>query len=158
VGTPWWRVAAPGIGLVVVALGVLIARPAVEVSGLAVAAPRPGQAAVAAYFDALNAAGARGTTAQQAFFGRTQDPDFPIGGGCGLAGLTVRAQPDWNTLRTDPDWVAPGTSVRPRGTVFRVAVTVDSYRNGVTVGSQIGTEHVVLLTATGYGFAPCATP
>jgi hypothetical protein len=128
-------------------------------SGMAVPAAPVDQSAgvISAYFDSLNAAGAQGAAAQEGFFRRTQDPEFPVTS-CSLGGLTVLETPAWTTLRKDPGWLAPGTGEVPRGSIYRIAVSVSVQRNGVTVGDQVGTEHVVLLAGTGYGFAPCSTP
>lgn len=104
---------------------------------------------VLGYFTAANAAAAQGPDAQAHFFARTRHPDAP-GAPCPLEGLTVRTEPAPRTLRPDPDW-AP----RPHGTIYVVAGTVTAMWHGRVYFTQIGSQHVVVLDRTAYGFPPC---
>lgn len=109
---------------------------------------------VADYFKAANAAAHEDPAAQRRFFDTTQHPDFR-GARCPLDGATVVVRPTLSTLRPDPDWVPAGAAAPPRGTAYVVAVTTTVRRDGVEVGTQIGSQHVVTLDGRGYGFAPC---
>lgn len=109
---------------------------------------------VADYFAAANAAAGEGPAAQQRFFDATQHPDFR-GARCPLDGATVVSEPTMSTLRPDPDWRPAGATAPPRGTVHVIAVTATVRRDGVELGTQIGSQHVVVLGGRGYGFAPC---
>ncbi len=109
---------------------------------------------VAEYFAAANAAAGEGPAAQQRFFDATQHPDFR-GARCPLDEATVVSEPTMSTLRPDPDWRPAGATAPPRGTVHVIAVTATVRRDGVELGTQIGSQHVVVLGGRGYGFAPC---
>ncbi|KAA2261029.1 hypothetical protein F0L68_18920 [Solihabitans fulvus] len=112
------------------------------------------RALVTDYFGKLNDAGAHGSAQQLDVLSRTQHPDFP-GKTCDLAGMTLRIEPTMSTLRTDARWVPTDQAQHPRGVVYVVAVTVSARRDNAEVGSQIGSEHVVVLDGVAYGFAPC---
>ncbi|MEU5691374.1 hypothetical protein [Actinosynnema sp. NPDC020468] len=110
---------------------------------------------VTGYFSALNTAGAEGAAKQHALLEDTQHPDFPQTD-CKLPEGTIKVQPTLSTLRLDPDWTPPKGDEHPRGVVLVVAVTLTVVQDGVEIGSQIGSQHVVLLNDKAYGFAPCA--
>ena len=114
------------------------------------------RALVTGYFDAVNAAAAQGSAAQEQLFTRTQHPDFRHLQ-CSLQGLTVTADPAYSTLRADPDWRPAQAGQPPPGTVYVVAATVTVQRDTTVLASQIGSLHVVVLDGTAYGFAPCPT-
>lgn len=109
---------------------------------------------VAGYFDAANAAAHLGPAAQQRFLDATQHPDFR-GERCPLNGATVISEPTMSTLRSDSDWIPAGAGAPPRGTVYVVAVTATVRRDGAELGTQIGSQHVVVLDGRAFGFAPC---
>ncbi|MPZ66273.1 MAG: hypothetical protein GEU83_12415 [Pseudonocardiaceae bacterium] len=109
---------------------------------------------VAEYFAAANTAAQQGAAAQQRFLDATQHPDFR-GARCPLDGATVVSEPAMSTLRPDPGWLPAGAAAPPRGIVHIVAVTATVRRDGVELGTQIGSRHVVVLDGRGYGFAPC---
>lgn len=109
---------------------------------------------VAGYFTDLNDAGAQGGTEQRDLLRDTQHPDF-VDEECELPAGTIRVQPTMSTLRLDPTWTPPGEDEHPRGVVLVVAVTLTVLQDGTEVGSQIGSQHVVLLNGKVYGFAPC---
>ncbi len=109
---------------------------------------------VAGYFTDLNDAGAQGDAEQRDLLRDTQHPDF-VDEGCELPSGTIRVQPTMSTLRLDPTWTPPGEDEHPRGVVLVVAVTLTVLQDGAEVGSQIGSQHVVLLNGKAYGFAPC---
>ncbi|CCH35401.1 putative secreted protein [Saccharothrix espanaensis DSM 44229] len=111
---------------------------------------------VTSYFTALNEAGTQGVTQQRELLADTQHPDFREGD-CELPDGTIRVQPTMSTLRLDPDWTPPGQDEHPRGVVVVVAVTLTVVQDGIEIGSQIGSQHLVLLNGKTYGFAPCAT-
>ncbi|TCO65072.1 hypothetical protein [Actinocrispum wychmicini] len=108
---------------------------------------------VAGYFKALDEAGATGPDAQVEFLRRTQHPDFK-NLLCDLGGLTIDADPALRTLRPDQAW-APQSGTHPRGNVYVVAVSLTVLKNGQTLGQQIGSERVVVLDGSVYGFMPC---
>lgn len=110
---------------------------------------------VASYFTAMNEAGGQGVAAQRELLADTQHPDFRDGD-CELPGGTIEVHPTMSTLRLDPDWTPPGEDAHPRGVVLVVAVTLTVVQEGAEVGSQIGSQHIVLLNGKAYGFAPCA--
>jgi hypothetical protein len=116
--------------------------------------PATHRALVTGYFDAINAAAAQGSAAQEQLFAHTQHPDFRDLR-CSLQGLTVTTDPAYSTLHADPDWRPPQTGRPPRGTVYVVAVTVTVQRSTAVLASQVGSLHVVVLDGTAYGFAPC---
>ncbi|MFE2755621.1 hypothetical protein ACFXGA_26820 [Actinosynnema sp. NPDC059335] len=109
---------------------------------------------VTGYFADLNEAGSQGTSEQHELLGETQHPDFRDDG-CQLPSGTIRVQPTMSTLRLDPAWAPPGRDEHPRGVVLVVAVTLTVVQEGAEIGSQIGSQHVVLLNGKVYGFAPC---
>ncbi|MFD7652915.1 hypothetical protein ACFV4N_02925 [Actinosynnema sp. NPDC059797] len=123
-------------------------------------APRPLQVTdverdlVTGYFNDLNDAGAQGGSEQRDLLRETQHPDF-VDEGCELPAGTLKVQPTMSTLRLDPTWTPPGEDEHPRGVVLVVAVTLTVLQDGAEVGSQIGSQHVVLLNGKVYGFAPC---
>jgi hypothetical protein len=110
---------------------------------------------VAGYFEDLNEAGEQGAAQQKELLRETQHPDFR-GGDCRLPSGTLRVVPTMSTLRLDPAWTPPGEDEHPRGVVLAVAVTVTLLQDGMEVATQIGSQHVVLLSGKAYGFAPCA--
>ncbi|MFE9744595.1 hypothetical protein ACFYOT_06795 [Saccharothrix saharensis] len=109
---------------------------------------------VSGYFADLNEAGGQGTAEQRELLGATQHPDFRDED-CELPAGTIKVQPTMSTLRLDPAWTPPGEDEHPRGVVLVVAVTLTVVQEGTEVGSQIGSQHVVLLNGKAYGFAPC---
>lgn len=110
---------------------------------------------VTGYFADLNEAGGQGSTQQRDLLRDTQHPDFRDAD-CELPAGTIRVQPTMSTLRLDPQWAPPGEDEHPRGVVLVVAVTLTVVQEGTEIGSQIGSQHVVLLNGKAYGFAPCA--
>ncbi|WP_306743852.1 hypothetical protein [Saccharothrix yanglingensis] len=133
----------------------------VACGGTVAGTPRPLQVGdverelVEGYFEDLNEAGTQGTTEQRDLLTDTQHPDFRDDG-CRLPSGTIKVQPAMSTLRLDPEWTPPGADEHPRGVVLVVAVTLTVVQDGSEVGSQIGSQHVVLLNGKAYGFAPCA--
>ncbi|MGH3980291.1 MAG: hypothetical protein ACRDRZ_15015 [Pseudonocardiaceae bacterium] len=117
-------------------------------------APGGDRRLVAAYFAAGNDAGRQGSAAMQQFLDETQHPDFR-GERCPLYGLTLEIDPAMTTLRPDPDWRPPGAQRPPRGAVYIIAVTVTVLADQVELDTQIGSQHIVVLDGTAYGFAPC---
>ncbi|MGW6449393.1 hypothetical protein [Lentzea sp. NPDC055074] len=106
------------------------------------------------YYARVNKAGDQSATEQAKLLKDTQHPDFRKKT-CDLRGATIKVEPTWTTLRTDADWAPPGEKAHPRGDVYVVAVTITLRRQDQTIGSQIGSMHVVLLDDEVYGFAPC---
>ena len=106
------------------------------------------------YYDDLNKSGDNGSDQQETKIKETQHPDFR-GKACDLRGATLKIEPTWSTLRMDADWAPPGEKTHPRGVVYVVAVTVTLRQEKTVIGSQIGSQHVVLLDGKVYGFAPC---
>lgn len=104
------------------------------------------------YFLDNNAAARRGPQAQQRFLRRNQHPDFS-GQACDLGAMTVDLDPILPTLRPDPRFSPDGVS--PRGRSWVVAVEVTVRRDGVVIGKQVGSQHLVFLAGRAYGFAPC---
>ncbi|MGP4016844.1 hypothetical protein [Saccharopolyspora sp. 5N708] len=104
------------------------------------------------YFTDNNAAAAQNPQAQQAFFRRTQHPDF-ADRICDLGATTVELDPALSTLRPDPGFAPEG--IRPRGEIWVVGVEVTTRTAGSGTGHQIGSQHLVLLDGRMYGFAPC---
>ncbi|WP_461123406.1 hypothetical protein [Saccharothrix stipae] len=109
---------------------------------------------VTGYFADLNEAGGQGTSEQHDLLNDTQHPDFRDTD-CELPAGTIKVQPTMSTLRLDPAWAPPGDDEHPRGVVLVVAVTLTVVQEGSEIGSQIGSQHVVLLNGKAYGFAPC---
>lgn len=118
------------------------------------APPAADRALVTSYFAAVNEAARQGSAAQQRFLDDTQHPDFRHAR-CPLDGLTLEIEPAMTTLRPDPEWTPPGADAPPRGSVYVVAVTVTMLDENVEVAEQIGSQHVVVLNGTAYGFAAC---
>ncbi|GAA3880312.1 hypothetical protein GCM10022243_51160 [Saccharothrix violaceirubra] len=114
------------------------------------------RALVSGYFDNLNKAGTAGVDKQRELLRETQHPDFEDDD-CELPEGTLRVVPTLATLRLDADWTPPEQDEHPRGVVFVVAVTLTLFQEGTEIGSQIGSQHVVLLNGRAYGFAPCIT-
>lgn len=110
---------------------------------------------VSSYFAALNEAGGQGAAKQRELLADTQHPDFRDGD-CKLPNGTIKVEPSLSTLRLDPDWTPPGEDEHPRGVVLVVAVTLTVVQDGAEIGTQIGSQHIVLLNGKAYGFAPCA--
>ncbi|GLY48602.1 hypothetical protein [Lentzea sp. NBRC 102530] len=106
------------------------------------------------YYARLNKAGQESASNQADLLKQTQHPDFRKKT-CDLRGATIEVDPTWTTLRADADWAPPGEKAHPRGDVYVVAVTITLRREDQTIGSQIGSMHVVLLDEEVYGFAPC---
>lgn len=109
---------------------------------------------VTGYFEAVNAAAEQGSAAQEQLFARTQHPDFRDQQ-CSLRGLTVTADPAYDTLHPAPDWRPSPTGDQPRGTVYVVAASITVQRGSTILASQIGSLHVVVLDGAAYGFSPC---
>lgn len=109
---------------------------------------------IEAYYNDLNQAGEEGASAQETAIKDSQHPDFSSKK-CDLRGATLKIEPTWSTLRMDADWAPPGEKEHPRGVVYIVAVTVTLRQEKTVIGSQIGSQHVVLLDGKAYGFAPC---
>ncbi|AHI01858.1 hypothetical protein GCM10010174_86660 [Kutzneria viridogrisea] len=109
---------------------------------------------VTGYFDQLNAAAADGVAAEQDYLRRTQVREF-ADRLCGLNGVTIVEQPTLSTLRPDPAWRPAGSRSAPEGTVYVVAVTLSIKRGTSTLGSQIGSQRIVVRQGTAYGFTPC---
>jgi hypothetical protein len=113
----------------------------------------PDRELIVAYFTALNASAAKGAAAELQFLHDTQHPDF-LDRRCDLNGVTVQIDPSFATLHIDPDWVPEGAQ-RPRGAVYVVAVSLSVRKDDQTLGEQIGSERVVVLDGSVYGFMPC---
>jgi len=113
------------------------------------------QALIVSYFERSNAAAHGGAAAQRRFLTSAQHPD--VEQRCDLGELTVLLGPSLSTLRPDERWRPTGSTVTPRGRVYVIAVTVTVQREGMTLGTQIGSMHVVVLDGMAYGFAPCPT-
>ncbi len=105
------------------------------------------------YFTELNQAESQGPQAQLAFFRHTQHPDF-TNLLCDLGGATIDAKPGMSTFQPDGEW-APQTGGRPRGTVYVVAVALRVHKNGQILGEQVGSQRLVVLDGSVYGFMPC---
>jgi len=116
----------------------------------AIAADQP---LIDGYFDKSNTAARNGAAAQREFLANTQHPDF--GEPCELGELTLLLEPAMSTLRLDDGWRPERTGERPRGRVYAIAVTVTVQRDRATLGTQIGSMHIVVLAGNAYGFAPC---
>jgi hypothetical protein len=116
----------------------------------------PDRDLVVSYFTALNASAAQGAGAELEFFRQTQHPDF-LDRRCDLDGVIIEIEPTFSTLRIDPDWVPDGAD-RPRGAVYVVAVSLSVRKDGQVLGEQIGSERVVVLNGSVYGFMPCLRP
>jgi hypothetical protein len=148
--------------LVVAALGLCTAGCSTAIDGQAVPAtsssPDGDRGLVEQYFADLNSSGDEGTDLQRQFLRKTQHPDY-TDRLCDLGELTLHVEPAMSTFRADPDWVPPdsGGSERPRGTTYVLGVSVSIRQQGALLGEQIGSQRVVVLDGTAYGFAPCPT-
>ncbi|CAM3445900.1 hypothetical protein KIPE111705_09095 [Kibdelosporangium persicum] len=132
---------------------VLLAGCSTAVAGSPVAGDGSDKDLIAGYFAAFDAAAARGSEAQQEFLRRTQHPDF-TDRICELPGVTITVQPTMSTLRPDTKWAPEGAN-HPRGDVYVVAVSLTVVKDGQVLGDQIGSERIVVLDGTVYGFMPC---
>jgi hypothetical protein len=74
---------------------------------------------------------------------------------CDLNGVTITATPTLATLRPDPGWTVPGSDKRPSGSVYVVAVSLTIRQGNSVVGTQIGSQRVVVDGGRAYSFAPC---
>lgn len=125
-------------------------------AGCSVTPQQPEQVRLAhQYFAENNAAARQGPQAQQAFFGRTQHPDF-VGQTCELDEMTVEFEPALSTLRPDSAF-SPEGGGPPRGRAWVVAAEVTTRSHDAIVGRQVGSLHLVVLDGAVYGFAPCPT-
>ncbi|MCS7480962.1 hypothetical protein ACFFQW_43700 [Umezawaea endophytica] len=144
------------VGALVTACALLLSGCGASVAGTArplrITEVERGQ--VSGYFTRLNEAGGKGNTEQRKLLQDTQHPDFRAQA-CELRAGTLRMEPTMSTLRTDPTWAPPGKDAHPRGVVYVVAATVTLLEDGVPVGVQIGSLHVVVIDDVPYGFAPC---
>ncbi|SMC93075.1 hypothetical protein [Kibdelosporangium aridum] len=131
----------------------LLAGCSAAVDGRPVAGDVGAKDLIVKYFTDFDAAAQRGPAAQQDFLRRTQHPDF-TDRICELAGVTITVEPTLSTLRPDTKWVPEGAD-RPRGDVYVVAVSLTVSRDGQKLGDQIGSERIVVLDGTVYGFMPC---
>jgi hypothetical protein len=140
---------------VLAVLTALLAGCSTAVTGEPVAATsqQADRVLIATYFTALDASASQGAAAQLDFLRRTQHPDFRDRL-CDLGGVTVDIQPSLSTLAADSDW-APEAAARPRGAVYVVAVSFRVQKDGQVLGEQIGSERVVVLDGSVYGFMPC---
>jgi len=140
-----------------VADGRLIALAALALTGCTVAGqaqPSPDPGLVADYFHDLDTAAAQGVQQEQDFLKATQVPAF-ADRVCSLNGVTITATPTLSTLRADPGWTPPGSDKRLSGQVYVVAVTLTIRQGNSVVGTQIGSQRVVVDGGRTYGFAPC---
>ncbi|OLF05795.1 hypothetical protein [Actinophytocola xanthii] len=109
---------------------------------------------VEAYYTELNAAADEGTASQGRFLRVTQHPDYRDRL-CELGGLTLHVRPAMSTFRSDPEWVPPEDTRRPRGSVYVLGVSISIRQQGALLGEQIGSQRVVVLDGRAYGFSPC---
>ncbi|MFC0439707.1 hypothetical protein [Kutzneria buriramensis] len=116
--------------------------------------PSPDPGLVSRYFTDLDAAAAQGVRSEQQFLTSTQVPAF-ADRVCDLNGVTITATPTLATLRPDPGWTVPGSDKRPSGSVYVVAVSLTIRQGNSVVGTQIGSQRVVVDGGRAYGFAPC---
>lgn len=118
------------------------------------AQPSPDHGLVTGYFSQLDAAAGLGVQAEQKFLAATQVREF-TDRLCDLGSVTISATPAVSTLRPDPNWTPPGSDKHPAGRVYVVAVTL-TIRQGTTVlGTQIGSQRVVIASGKAFSFAPC---
>lgn len=110
---------------------------------------------VAGYFERSNAAAREGPEAQRQFLVSTQHPDFRYR--CDLGNLVVELEPALSSMHIDASWEADDDGHVPRGRIYAVAVTVTVTRDKTTLGTQVGSMHVVILDGAAFGFAPCPT-
>ncbi|MFI9382912.1 hypothetical protein [Kutzneria sp. NPDC052558] len=137
--------------------GRLIALAALALTGCSVAGtaqPSPDPGLVTAYFNDLDTAAAQGVQQEQSYLKATQVPAF-ADRVCDLNGVTITITPALSTLRTDPDWSPPGSDKRPSGRIYVVAVTLTIRQGNSVVGTQIGSQRVVIDGGRAYSFAPC---
>ena len=135
----------------------LIALAALALTGCSIAGTpqaSPNPALVTAYFHDLDSAAAQGEQQEQSFLKATQVPAF-ADRVCSLNGKTITAVPTLSTLRADPGWTPPGSDVRLSGQVYVVAVTLTVRQGNSVVGTQIGSQRVVVDGGRTYSFAPC---
>lgn len=135
----------------------LIVLTALALTGCSVggtASPSPNPALVSGYFNDLDSAAAQGEQQEQKFLTATQVPAF-ADRVCDLNGVTITATPTLSTLRTDPGWSPPGSDKRLTGEVYVVAVTLTIHQGNSVVGTQIGSQRVVIEGGKAYSFAPC---
>jgi hypothetical protein len=137
----------------VLAVVALVAGCSTAVAGNPVAAPLGDESLIAGYFSEFGESAEQGAAAQTAFLRRTQHPDY-TDRLCDLQGATVEVDPAMSTLRPDPDW-SPEAGRKPRGKVYVVAVSLTVVRDGTVLGDQVGSERIVVLDGTVYGFMPC---
>jgi hypothetical protein len=140
-----------------VADGRLIAVAALALTGCSVAGtpqPSPDPGLVTTYFNDLDSAAAQGEQQEQKFLKATQVPAF-ADRVCDLNGVTITATPTLSTLRAEPGWTPPGSDKRPSGQVYVVAVTLTIRQGNSVVGTQIGSQRVVIDHGRAYSFAPC---
>jgi hypothetical protein len=123
-----------------------------SVAGQAQPSPDPGL--VTAYFHDLDSAAAQGVPQEQSFLKATQVPAF-ADRVCGLNGVTITAEPTLSTLRAEPGWRPPGSDKGLSGRVYVVAVTLTVRQGNAVVGTQIGSQRVVVDGGRAYSFAPC---
>jgi hypothetical protein len=139
--------------LALVALALAAPGPAgYTVAGTPQPSPDPGL--VSKYFTDLDAAAAQGVGSEQQFLTSTQVPAF-ADRVCDLNGVTITATPTLATLRPDPEWTVPGSDKRPSGSVYVVAVSLTIRQGNSVVGTQIGSQRVVVDGGRAYSFAPC---
>lgn len=139
--------------------GRLIAFAALILTGCTVAGtarPSPDPGLVAAYFNDLDSAAAQGEQQEQKFLTATQVPAF-ADRVCDLNGVTITVAPTLSTLRANPGWSPPGSDKRLSGQVYVVAVTLTIRQGNSVVGTQIGSQRVVIDGGRAYSFAPCPT-
>ena len=74
---------------------------------------------------------------------------------CSLNGVTITAEPTLSTLRAEPGWTPPGSGKGLSGRVYVVAVTLTVRQGNAVVGTQIGSQRVVVDGGRAYSFAPC---
>ena len=137
--------------------GRLIALAALALTGCSVAGtaqPSPNPGLVTAYFSDMDTAAAQGVQQEQKFLASTQVPAF-ADRVCDLNGVTITARPTLSTLRADPGWSPPGSDKRVNGQVYVVAVTLTIRQGNSVVGTQIGSQRVVVDGGRAYSFAPC---
>ena len=137
--------------------GRLIALAALALTGCSIpgqAQPSPDPTLVTAYFHDLDEAAAKGVQQEQSFLTATQVPAF-ADRVCSLNGVTITAEPTLSTLRADPGWTPSGSDKGLSGHVYVVAVTLTIRQGNAVVGTQIGSQRVVVDGGRTYSFAPC---
>ena len=137
--------------------GRLIAIAALALTGCSVAGqaqPSPDPGLVVNYFRELDTAANQGVQQEQSFLTTTQVPAF-ADRVCSLNGVTITAEPTLSTLRAEPGWTPPGSDKGLSGRVYVVAVTLTVRQGTAVVGTQIGSQRVVVDGGRAYSFAPC---